>query len=89
MAALKVSEGACKKPSETMRKKPEKKMVPNLALEGLSFYVGRIGNILLGWLFLITLLMGRFWLMIAEVIIYFVINVISSIIRSNDNEEKN
>lgn len=68
--------------------KPEKDS-PNLALEGISYYVGKFGDILLGWLFLITLLMGRIRLVIAEFVIYFIICVISAMLRGKDKTDDN
>lgn len=90
MAALKVSNGSCKSHSETVRgKKSEEKDSPNLALEGLSFYIGKLGDILLGWLFLITLLTGRIRIVIAEFVIYFIICVISAMLRGKDDDKEN
>lgn len=68
--------------------KSEEKDAPNLALEGLSFYIGKLGDILLGWLFVITLLTGRIHIVIAELLIYFLICVISAMLRGKDDDKK-
>ena len=89
MAALKVKNGSCKNHSKTLKcKKPEEKDSPHLALEGLSFYIGKFGDILHGWLFLITLLTGRIHIVIAELLIYFIICVISAMLRGKDDDKK-